>query len=152
MRNNYKPVHHVQLKQSNIINKEINSQTFQWRSISRELGGRNHVMYYLVTSDATYQTLRGRNKSIIQFASGQGNIGRSEAEPNIILYGRNQLRVRQGQVHKCFIIPKDPSSNKLVVWKKLVSIELALCLLQHLEYPCPNLNRLSKLLIIFTAK
>ena len=26
-------------------------------------------------------------------ASGQGNIGRSEAEPNIILYGSNQLDV-----------------------------------------------------------
>ena len=35
----------------------------------------------------------------IQFiASGQGNIGRSKAEPNIILYGRNQLDVGRGQV------------------------------------------------------
>ena len=31
-------------------------------------------------------------------ASGQGDIGRSEAEPNIILYGRNQLDVGRGQV------------------------------------------------------
>ena len=38
-------------------------------------------------------------KSNIQFiASGQGNIGQSEAEPNIILYGRNQLDVGRGQV------------------------------------------------------
>ena len=35
----------------------------------------------------------------IQFiASGEGNIGRSEAEPNIILYGRKQLDVGRGQV------------------------------------------------------
>ena len=35
----------------------------------------------------------------IQFiASGQGNIGQSEAEPNIIFYGRNQLDVGRGQV------------------------------------------------------
>ena len=31
-------------------------------------------------------------------ASGQGSIERSEAEPNIILYGRNQLDVGRGQV------------------------------------------------------
>ena len=37
--------------------------------------------------------------SNIQFiASVQGNIGRNEAEPNIILYGRNQLDVGRGQV------------------------------------------------------
>ena len=37
--------------------------------------------------------------SNIQFiASGQCNIGRSEADPNIILYGRNQLDVGRGQV------------------------------------------------------
>ena len=35
----------------------------------------------------------------IQFnASGQGNIGQSKAEPNIILYWCNQLDVGQGQV------------------------------------------------------
>ena len=38
-------------------------------------------------------------ESNIQFStSGQGNIGRSKAEPNIILYGRNQLDVGRGQV------------------------------------------------------
>ena len=43
--------------------------------------------------------LLDETESNIQFiASGQGNIGRSEAEPNIILYGRNQLDVGGGQV------------------------------------------------------
>ena len=43
--------------------------------------------------------LLDETESNIQFiASGQGNIGRSEAEPNIILYGRNQLDVGRGQV------------------------------------------------------
>ena len=43
--------------------------------------------------------LLDETESKIQFiASGQGNIGRSEAEPNIILYGRNQLDVARGQV------------------------------------------------------
>ena len=43
--------------------------------------------------------LLGKTKSNIQFiASGQGNIGRSEAKPNIILYGHNQLDVGRGQV------------------------------------------------------
>ena len=42
MRNNYfksyKPVHLAQLKKSS-----VNSQAFQWLSISKELGDRNHV-------------------------------------------------------------------------------------------------------------
>ena len=43
--------------------------------------------------------LLDETKSNIQFiASGQGNIGRSEVEPNIILYGPNQLDVGQGKV------------------------------------------------------
>ena len=43
--------------------------------------------------------LLDETESNIQFiASEQGNIGRSEAEPNIILYGRNQLDVGRGQV------------------------------------------------------
>ena len=43
--------------------------------------------------------LLDETESNIQFiASGQGNIGRSEAEPNVILYGRNQLDVGRGQV------------------------------------------------------
>ena len=43
--------------------------------------------------------LLDETESNIQFiASAQGNIGRSEAEPNIILYGRNQLDVGRGQV------------------------------------------------------
>ena len=43
--------------------------------------------------------LLDESESNIQFiASGQGNIGRSEAEPNIILYGHNQLDVGRGQV------------------------------------------------------
>ena len=38
-------------------------------------------------------------KSNIQFiASKQGNIGRSETEPNIILHGGNQLDVGRAQV------------------------------------------------------
>ena len=38
-------------------------------------------------------------ESNVQFiVSGQGNIGRSEAGPNIILYGRNQLDVGRGRV------------------------------------------------------
>ena len=43
--------------------------------------------------------LLDETESNIQFiASGQGNIGRSEAEPNIILYGRDQLDAGRGQV------------------------------------------------------
>ena len=43
--------------------------------------------------------LLDETESNIQFiASGQGNIGRSEAEPNIILYGCNELDVGRGQV------------------------------------------------------
>ena len=43
--------------------------------------------------------LLDETESNIKFiASGQGNIGRSEAEPNIILYGRSQLDVGRGQV------------------------------------------------------
>ena len=43
--------------------------------------------------------LLDENESNIQFiVSKQGNIGRSKAEPNIILYGRNQLDVGRGQV------------------------------------------------------
>ena len=43
--------------------------------------------------------LLDETESNIQFiASGQGNIGRSEAEPNIILYWHNQLDVGRGQV------------------------------------------------------
>ena len=43
--------------------------------------------------------LLDKTESNIQFiASGQGNIGRNEAEPNIILYGHNQLDVGRGQV------------------------------------------------------
>ena len=43
--------------------------------------------------------LLDETESNIQFiASGQGNIERSEAEPNVILYGRNQRDVGRGQV------------------------------------------------------
>ena len=43
--------------------------------------------------------LLDETESNIQFIeSGQGNTGRSEAEPNIILYGRNQLDVGRSQV------------------------------------------------------
>ena len=43
--------------------------------------------------------LLDETESNIQFiASGQGNIGQSEAEPNIILYEHNQLDVGRGQV------------------------------------------------------
>ena len=43
--------------------------------------------------------LLDETKSNIQFiASGQGNIGQSEAEPNIILYGCNELDAGRGQV------------------------------------------------------
>ena len=61
----------------------------------------------IMLSVFTYNTAMSHNikhlldetESNIQFiASGQGNIERSEAEPNIILYGRNQLDVGQGQV------------------------------------------------------
>ena len=42
--------------------------------------------------------LLDETKSNIQFiASGQGNIGRSEAEPNIILYVCNEMDVGRGQ-------------------------------------------------------
>ena len=52
--------------------------------------------------------LLDETESNIQFiASGQGNTGRSEAEPNIILYGRNQLdMLDEVKSNKCFIIPK----------------------------------------------
>ena len=36
--------------------------------------------------------------NIQSIASGQGNIGRSEVEPNIILHTRNKLDVGRGQV------------------------------------------------------
>ena len=53
----------------------------------------------LHTVRSQYYHLLDETESNIQFiASGQGNIGRSEAEPNIILYGRNQLDVGRGQV------------------------------------------------------
>ena len=43
--------------------------------------------------------LLDETESNIQFiASGQDNIGGSEAEPNVILYGRNQLDAGRGQV------------------------------------------------------
>ena len=46
-----------------------------------------------------FKHLMDETESNIQFvASGQSNIGRSEAEPNIVLYGRNQLDVERGQV------------------------------------------------------
>ena len=51
--------------------------------------------------------LLDETESNIQFiASGRGNIGQSEAEPSIILYGRNGLDVGRGQVQWVFIIPK----------------------------------------------
>ena len=63
----------------------------------------------------------------IQFiASGQGNIGRGEAEPNIILYGRNQLDVGQGQVKLVFYNTEKIGSNKQVVCKRLVSSKVTL--------------------------
>ena len=43
--------------------------------------------------------LLDETESNFQFiGSGQGNIGRSEDEPNIILHRRNQLDVGRGQV------------------------------------------------------
>ena len=51
--------------------------------------------------------LLDETESNIQFiASGQGNIGLSKAEPNIILYGCNKLDVNSVKSNKCFIIPK----------------------------------------------
>ena len=88
--------------------------------------------------------LLDETESNMQFiASGQGNIGRSEAEPNIILYGRNQLDVGRGQVQEVFYYTEKNRSNKLVVWKRLVSTKVT------------NLNRLSKAtvsFIMFAAK
>ena len=53
-RSDYKPVHGAQLKKSS-----LNSQRFKWRSISSELGNRNHVILYLVNLDAICQKLSG---------------------------------------------------------------------------------------------
>ena len=71
--------------------------------------------------------LLDETESNIQFiASGQSNIGRSEAEPNIILYGRNQLDVGRGQVQQVFSCTEKIGPNKLVVWKRLVSTNITL--------------------------
>ena len=54
-----------------------------------------HSLYQV----SNFKHLLDETESNMQFiASGQGNIGRSEVEPNIILYGRNQLDVGRGQV------------------------------------------------------
>ena len=56
--------------------------------------------------------LLDETESNIQFiASRPGNIGQSKAEPNIILYGCNELDVDKVKSNKCFIIPK--KSNKI---------------------------------------
>ena len=70
-------------------------------------------------------------------ASGLGNI-------KIILFctGAMNWMLDEVKSNKCFIIPKNIGSNKLVVWKKLVSIELALCLLQQLEYLYSDLKQI----------
>ena len=50
-------------------------------------------------NDHNNKKLLDETESNIQFiACGRGNIGRSEAEPNIILYGCNELDVGRGQV------------------------------------------------------
>ena len=55
--------------------------------------------FFLATHSLHIEHLLDETESNIQFiASGQGNIGRSEAEPNIILYRRNQLDAGRGQV------------------------------------------------------
>ena len=54
------------------------------------------ITYY---RECVNKYLMDETESNIQFiASRQGNIGRNEAEPNIILYGRSQLDVGRGQV------------------------------------------------------
>ena len=58
------------------------------------------IRYLLCISlETNNKHLLDETESNIQFiVSGQGNTGRSEAEPNVILYRRNQLDVGQGQV------------------------------------------------------
>ena len=52
----------------------------------------------LIFSDDNKHLLDETESNIQFIASGQGNIGRSEAEPNIIFYGCNELDVGRGQV------------------------------------------------------
>ena len=55
--------------------------------------------FFLATHSLHIKHVLDETESNIQcIASWQGNIGRSETEPYIILYGRNQLDVGQGQV------------------------------------------------------
>ena len=64
----------------------------------------------------------------------------SETKLSPILFCMGAINWIKDEVkpNKCFIIPKKIGSNKLVVWKRLVSIKVTL-----------NLNRLSKTTVSF---
>ena len=84
--------------------------------------------------DRNIKYLLNETESNIQFiASGQGNIRRSEAEPNIIFSFRPLLfctgamnwMLDEVKSNKCFIISKKSVRiNQLVVWKRLVSTKV----------------------------
>ena len=64
-----------------------------------KINRRHKIMFSLFPVQVNKKHILDETKFNIQFiASGQGNIGRSEAEPNIILYGCNELDVGRGQV------------------------------------------------------
>ena len=84
---------------------EISTQSDQNKN-GRILGYILICCYTISHIQLNIKHLLDETESNIQFiASGQGNIGRSEAEPNIVLYGCNELDVGRGQIR----------SNKLVV-------------------------------------
>ena len=98
-------------------------------------------MYYVYTMCFKLQSIQ--HDLYISFAVCVHLIVLSSfASPNITLSGCNKLDVGLGLVQQVFYYTEKIGSNKLVVWKKLVSTELALCLLQQLEYLYPNLKQI----------